>query len=575
MSVKDSFISLGEGGDRDGRISVSPGEPHLHSCADGALKSLGVTDALWYPSYHVAPSVGWLGVPGGLCCHDGIYHIFYQHNPYNVTWGTMHWGHLTSRDLVHWAHQPIALTPGDGCDRDGCFSGCAVSHNGSLYIFYTGHTWQGEGEEAAGDSPAFYQQQCLAVSTDGVHFTKRGAVVRPPPGYVHFRDPKVWWQSGRWWMICGAREAAQDIGQLLLFSSDDLEQWDSATWQVLGATEDRNVFMWECPDYFELGEANVLLFSPQGMRPSGYKYRNRFQSGYMFGRWTTTAPPASSAADSPAPSAVACTASSNEGSRNNNACTSSATAPSVGSSGSCGRLLVRSSAEFKITRRFREIDFGHDFYAPQTLLTPDGRRLVIGWLDMWESPMPTRKHGWSGCMTLPRELMYDDVAGRIKMVPPRELLALRRTHTQLAPRRVGDSTTVLLVEECVAHEVELVLSCETSTGEKYGLWLGEGTELYVDTQSNRLLLNRHYPQYMLSGYRSCSIPEGPLLRLRVFIDRSSIEVFVNNGAATFSSRIFPWADDRSLRLFSTNGHMDMVGGSLWDLYTTVPKPMEG
>ena len=516
-------------------------------------KAWSVLNKEWYPDYHIASYAGWMGVPGGLCYHKGVYHVFYQHNPYSADWGPMHWGHMTSEDLVHWQHQPIALAPGDPFDRDGCFSGSAVSFNDKLYVFYTGHSWLTEEEKALlygsnsvkDDNSSFYQQQCLAVSTDGVHFEKLGPVVRPPPGYVHFRDPKVWFQEGRWWMVCGARDVTKDLGQMILFTSDDLEHWDDSTWQVLGVTEDKNVFMWECPDFFRLGQSDVLLFCPQGKRKIGYVNRNRFQSGYMLGEWNVAG----------TAGVLAAIAQRNV-----------AVAP--------GRLARRLNGpcrltEFEVTQRFREIDSGHDFYAPQTFTTVDGRRIIVGWLDMWESPMPTREHGWSGCLTLPRELVLDPFTGGIRMIPPRELLQLRCAQATISPQRISECTDTLLVEDCTAYELEVTFNCQTSTAEKYGLWLGTGTELYVDAQSNRFVLNRHYPQYMLSGYRSCEMPGSVLLRLHVYVDRSSIEVFVNDGEVVFSSRIFPDEGDRALRLFSMNGYADMVGGNMWRLKATV------
>jgi beta-fructofuranosidase len=515
-------------------------------------KAWSVMNKQWYPEYHIASYAGWMGVPGGLCYHKGAYHIFYQHNPYSENWGPMHWGHMTSEDLVHWKHQPIILAPGDAYDRDGCFSGSAVSANDKLYVFYTGHSWLTEEEmkllgssSSSGDISSFYQQQCLAVSTDGIHFEKRGPVVRPPPGYVHCRDPKVWFQEGRWWMVCGARDVTKDLGQLILFTSDDLEHWDDSTWQVLGVTEDKNVFMWECPDLFRLEQADVLLFSPQGKRKVGYVNRNRFQSGYMLGAWSTAT----------AGSALATIAQKN-----------AALPP-----GRVARRLRGSCrlTEFHVTQRFREIDRGHDFYAPQTFLTVDGRRIIIGWLDMWESPMPTREHGWSGCLTLPRELVLDPFTGSIRMIPPRELLQLRCAQAIIPPQRISESADMLLVEDCTSYELEVTFNCQTSTAEKYGLWLGSGAELFVDAQSNRLVLNRHYPQYMLSGYRSCNLPESVLLQLHVYIDRSSMEVFVNDGEEVFSSRVFPGEGDRTLRLFSMNGSADMVGGNMWKLRATI------
>ena len=471
----------------------------------------------WYPDYHLAPFTGWMNDPNGLVFFRDRYHAFYQYHPYSADWGPMHWGHMTSKDLVHWKHEKTALAPGDSCDRDGCFSGSAVSFNDKLYVFYTGHYVL---EAPTPSNPdAIYEHQCLAVSTDGVHFEKLGPVVRPPPGYVHFRDPKVWLQEGRWWMVCGARDVTKDLGQMILFTSDDLEHWDDSTWQVLGVTEDKNVFMWECPDFFTVGrreDLKILLFCPQGKRANEYNCRNRFQNGYIAGHWLPGGP-------------------------------------------------------WTVQREFRELDRGHDFYAAQTFMAGDNqRRLVIAWFNMWESPMPSKEHGWCGCLTLPRELHYNESTGQLRMLPARELVGLRASGVTIVPGVVlDDNSDAQLLEDCTTYELDLAFNIETSTAEKYGLWLGTGTELYVDTQSNRFVLNRHYPQYMLSGYRSCELPESVLLCLHVYVDRSSIEVFVNDGEVVFSSRIFPDEGDRALRLFAINGTADMVGGNMWKLEATV------
>lgn len=98
----------------------------------------------YYPQFHLAPPAGWINDPNGLICIDGVYHAFFQHHPYSEHWGPMHWGHATSRDLIRWQHQPIALAPDTPYDKDGCFSGCAVDDNGVLTLIYTGHVWLGE-----------------------------------------------------------------------------------------------------------------------------------------------------------------------------------------------------------------------------------------------------------------------------------------------------------------------------------------------------------------------------------------------------------------------------------------------
>ena len=125
----------------------------------------------WYPRYHLAPPAGWMNDPNGLSWFDGYYHAFYQHYPWQPVWGPMHWGHARSRDMVNWEHLPIALAPEGPEDKDGCFSGSAVVEGNKLALIYTGHKFDGEAKEEN-----LYQVQCLATSTDGIHFERQGII---------------------------------------------------------------------------------------------------------------------------------------------------------------------------------------------------------------------------------------------------------------------------------------------------------------------------------------------------------------------------------------------------------------
>ena len=171
----------------------TPSDP-MSSTLDLAQRALADSQSRviedYRPGYHISPPAGWMNDPNGVVYFRGEYHVFYQHHPYDAKWGPMYWGHAKSADLVHWQHLPIALAPGDDCDRDGCFSGSAVVCGDTLALIYTGHTWLGE----VGDERFIRQVQCLATSTDGIRFVKHGAVIdsAPQDTIMHFRDPKVW-----------------------------------------------------------------------------------------------------------------------------------------------------------------------------------------------------------------------------------------------------------------------------------------------------------------------------------------------------------------------------------------------
>lgn len=453
----------------------------------------------WYPIFHLAPPAGWMNDPNGLIYFNGRYHAFFQHHPASAYQGPMHWGHATSTDMLHWQHEPIALAPGDKYDRDGCFSGSAVDDDGVLSLIYTGHICLDD----RGNDSIIREVQCLATSHDGIHFEKQGCVLTPPEGIMHFRDPKVWHEDGSWWMVIGARDAS-DNGQVLLYRGTSLRDWHLE--HVLAHSAAGKSYMWECPDFFRCGNFHWLMFSPQGMPPSGYRFRNLFQSGVLAGSW-------------------------------------------------------KPGSVFALKGGFEEQDYGHDFYAPQSMLAEDGRRIIMAWMNMWDSPVPTRSEAWAGCLTLPREVFERD--GRLCQRPVREVESLRRKCQPLSPVRLQGLQ--LLTENVQAAELLVTWHTVDSHAEHYGVRLGDGLRLYVDNQAGRLVLWRYYPEEGLDGYRSVELPDTEYLTLRIFLDRSSVEVFVNDGEATLSSRIYPQADSRQLSLYAAHGDAILTNGTLWML----------
>ena len=207
------------------------------------------------PAFHITGERGWINDPNGLIYFNGQYHAFYQHYPDDIKWGPMHWGHVVSDDLTNWKYLPIALTPGDDCDKNGCFSGSAIVYGGKLWLMYTGFI-----ENQGGDS--IRQVQALAESDDGITFKKHGVVIGEnllPSGYApcDFRDPKVWHHGDWFWCIVAARKI-EGRGRILLYKSKDLFKWEFVN-DLFG--KDCAGTMIECPDYNE--ELGYLLFCEQ------------------------------------------------------------------------------------------------------------------------------------------------------------------------------------------------------------------------------------------------------------------------------------------------------------------------
>jgi beta-fructofuranosidase len=223
------------------------------------------------PRFHFLPPAHWMNDPNGLIYWNGEYHLFYQHNPNGAFWGTMHWGHAVSRDLIHWTHLPIALapTPG-GADWDGCFSGCAVENDGVPTLVYTGVT---------------PEVQCLATSPDGLRTWQKHpanpVIAAPPEGLevTGFRDPWVWRQDNEWQMLLGS--GIKDVGGAVLrYTSPDLVHWEYRGPICVGDAAKTGT-VWECPNFFPLGDRHVLIVSPIPLRKSIY-----FVGTYADGQFT-------------------------------------------------------------------------------------------------------------------------------------------------------------------------------------------------------------------------------------------------------------------------------------------------
>jgi len=216
------------------------------------------------PIYHFLPPANWMNDPNGIIQWQGKYHLFYQHNPNGAFWGTMHWGHAVSSDLVHWEHLPIALAPTpDGPDAMGCFSGCAVNHDGVPTLIYTGVL--GKRYEI--------QSQCLATSTDGLLTWQKHAepIIPGPPNGMNtpgFRDPYVWREADGWYAIVGSG-IPNSGGTVFLYRSTDLLQWEYLNPLLVGDPQ-KDGTMWECPNFFALGDKHVLIMSPLPLREVHY-----------------------------------------------------------------------------------------------------------------------------------------------------------------------------------------------------------------------------------------------------------------------------------------------------------------
>jgi len=458
------------------------------------------------PQAHAVPPVHWMNDPNGLIYYKGEYHLFYQFNPYGPAWGTIHWAHLKSKDLVHWERLPIALAPSETYDVDGCFSGSAVEHEGKLYLFYTANVFT----TPVGIPDDLLQTQCVAVSEDGVTFEKlpNNPIIEAPPEHIgqtnHFRDPKVWKHDDAWYMVLGAKKDGR--GKVIAYKSKDLLHWEF--FQVLTESDGTMGYMHECPDLFPLGGKDVLLLCPEGVQStplSGY-YVGEFD--YETGRY----------AHGP----------------------------------------------------FFKLDYGFDFYAPQTFTDDRGRRLLFGWMPMDGKALG--KH-WAGSMTLPRELTLDG-DNLLRVRPAAEVEALRGNRLAHGEYVVTDDRLhEFSGMEGDAYEMIVTYDLSRSTAFEFGLLLRasedgrEQTVLAYDAAAGEVTFDRTLSgagKQGISAYR-LRRDASNTLELRVFLDRSTLELFVNDGEAAMTGFVFPAPDSRGVRHFAKGGAAAITRIDFWKL----------
>ncbi|KAJ2939195.1 hypothetical protein O0L34_g8510 [Tuta absoluta] len=427
------------------------------------------------PIYHITSPKGWLNDPTGFVKFRQQYHIFYLYHPYSGAWGHISWGHVVSDNLLDWRTYTPALQPKEYYEKHGCMGGSVLIHNDYLTIFYTGNVIGNNRTK---------QTQNIAISSDGIVFQKYlyNPIIKKSP-YApigDFRNPKVWRYRNSWFMLVGAMSPKQ-MGQLLFYTSPDMFHWRLK--RVLGESYGDMGYMWENPDLFELGHMHVLMFCARGVQTDGYRFRNLYQAGYLVGKFDYE------------------------------------------------NGQFRDPFEIS-TATYNTIDYGHDFYAPKTMLDSDGRRLLIAWMGMWESHFQEASEGWASMLTTVRELSLSPT-GDLLMKPARELADLRTEVLEEAVYLPGERFRA----ECKAFEL-LVHSSENANHAMLVLDWGSETRFIVEYDSSHgyVSINRGGSD----GIRRASwAPPQDRIRWRIFFDYSSIEVFCGDGEVVFSSRIYP------------------------------------
>ena len=450
------------------------------------------------PTYHFSPLYGWMNDPNGMVYRDGEYHLFYQHNPYGSKWGNMHWGHAISKDLINWEHRPDAITP----DALGTiFSGSAVVDTDNTAGF------------GAGAIVAIYTQnsdrqvQSIAYSTDnGRSFTKYENNPVLTSDARDFRDPKVFWhkETQRWIMLLAVGQEMQ------IFSSSNLKDW--AFESSFGEGQGAHGGVWECPDLFEL--------PVDGTNEKKWVLLCNLNPGGPFG--------------------------------------GSATQYFVGTFN--GKEFVNESPS-----KTKWMDWGKDHYATVTWSdAPDNRRIAIAWMSNWQYANDVPTSQYRSPNSVPRDLSLFTVDGEtyLQSAPSPELLKLRDISKKRSFKVNGTRTIKdMIAGNEGAYEIELTI--ENQHADVIGFRLyndkGEEVDMQYDMKEKKVSMDRrksgevgfneNFPMLTWTTIESGKDE----LKLRLFVDKSSVEAFGDGGRFVMTNQVFPSEPYTHIDFYSKGG----------------------
>ncbi|PEN07961.1 glycoside hydrolase [Longimonas halophila] len=487
------------------------------------------------PQFHYTPPTNWMNDPNGLVYHEGTYHLFHQYNPEGIQWGHMSWYHATSEDLVHWEHEGVAI-PEEG--NEMIFSGSAlVDHDNTsgfaddgdpapMVAVYTSHYTLDEPDPDTGAETD--QAQSLAYSLDGGDTWQKYA---GNPVLTHndanFRDPNVSWheESEQWIMTV----ALPEQHKVQFYASDNLTDWTHLSdFGPAGATTG----IWECPDLFEL---------PVDGDPNDTRWVLQVDLN---------------------PGAIA------------------------GGSGAQYFVGDFDGETFTLDEGISEddthwVDYGTDFYAAiswNDIPEDDGRRLWVGWMSNWDYANDKPTSPWRSAQSIPRSLHLTTVDDEIRLTqqPVEELHTLRDTHTTLDARSVANETVSLADDGIAGTTLELVAEFEPGDADAFGLNVRTGnneeTVIGYDTASESVYVDRtnagedsFHDDFAQRHDAPLAVNDDGRVKLHVFVDWSSVEVFANDGARLLTHRIFPDAESDGVSVFAEGGTAELTRLESWTL----------
>jgi len=442
---------------------------------------------------HLTSPKNWINDPNGFIYYKGMYHLFYQHFPYAPRWGTMHWGHAVSRDLVHWKHLDIALFPTKDFDRNGVFSGSAVEVDEKLYLYYTGVQYEecNEDDVHTAKDGKLISSQGLVISDDGFTFdnwNKKKQVIPvchdPSIGDVSdLRDPYVWVRDGRFYMVLGTTEinaedssdkgAEQKTGVLLIYESDDGEDWRLAERKC----DKRFGYILECPNLYQIDDKWIFTGSPIGIYHSENERSEETRPFQNMG----------------------------EISENQSVCYLAD--------------FDEKSCHLELSGDLQYVDYGFELYAPQTAVDEEGRRVLIGWMRMPKAVKEENGEEWIGMMTIPRVVTVKD--NHIFFQP----------HPKVRNAFVNGDLHIGNLKNADLKDTKYRILADLKDGDKLKIGSFEISHKEDMLFTRRVIDGKvDIREVSLQGVRGCE--------LEILVDSHLIEIFINNGFFVVSLTVY-------------------------------------
>ncbi|WP_281164474.1 sucrose-6-phosphate hydrolase [Liquorilactobacillus sicerae] len=465
------------------------------------------TASTYYPQFHIAPNSGLLNDPNGFSYFNGKWHVFYQAFPFGPVHGLKSWVHLISADLVNWKKLGPALLPDSKYDAQGVYSGSAHQIGDQLFLMYTGNVrdqnWQRHP----------YQNGAWLDQNNKVTKLSLPLISQPEQTTDHFRDPQLIEKDGKYYVLIGAQDKKSLAGRINVFTSDNLTAWKNLGY--LNFSADDLGYMIECPNLVTVDQQPVLIFCPQGLEHEILPYQNIYPNTYLI-----------------------------------------------------GSQVDLDSASFTSQSNLALLDYGFDIYASQAFNAPDGQAYLISWLGLPEIEYPTDAENWAHCLSLVKRLTIKN--HRLYQQPVANLKKLRQQEHQLTGQASGQVEKTLAAKTTNQYELKL----EIPADQQGTLWLfrdsekAEGLKIKFATgKVAKILIDRSQTgQPFAKDYgqtRQVALNANQPLHLDIFVDHSVCEVFVNQGEAVFSLRVFPSASANKISL--AGKQQINYNGSWWNL----------